>query len=138
MSCSREAVGANHQLPMSKAQVIIPVTVMTTQVGRLSAGADAAVVGRIAKMYTAGPSFPGQFAQANDFAHRWLFTDGVGSALDAQGRWVIDFAPLLSDAAFAQTLRDYNIAVPTSIPIPLTDNGSGGFSGSSRVPWCSA
>ena len=36
MSCSREAVGANHQLPMSKAQVIIPVTVMTTQDGRLS------------------------------------------------------------------------------------------------------
>ncbi|MDQ1319160.1 MAG: hypothetical protein QG655_403 [Actinomycetota bacterium] len=114
---------------------------LTTQVGRLSAGADAAVVGRIAKMYTAGPSFPGQFAQANDFAHRWLFTDGVGSALDAQGRWVIDFAPLLSDAAFAQTLRDYNIAVPTSIPIPLTDNAPAGLRpGSLRVigmwaPW---
>ena len=114
---------------------------LTTQVGRLSAGADAAVVGRIAKMYTAGSSFPGQFAQANDFAHRWLFTDGVGSALDAQGRWVIDFAPLLSDAAFAQTLRDYNIAVPTSIPIPLTDNAPAGLRpGSLRVigmwaPW---
>jgi len=95
---------------------------LTTQVGRLSAGADATVVGGIAKLYTAGPSFPGQFAQANAFAHRWLFTGGVDSAFDEQGRWVIDFAPMLSDAAFAPTLRDYNLTVPTAVPIPLTDN----------------
>lgn len=114
---------------------------LTTQVGRLSAGADAAVVGAIAKMYTAGSSFPGQFAQANAFAHRWLFTDGVDSALDAHGKWVIDFAPMLSDVAFTQTLRDYNITVPTSVPIPLTDNAPAGLRpGSLRVigmwaPW---
>lgn len=114
---------------------------LTTQVGRLSAGADASVVGGIAKLYTAGPTFPGQFAQANAFAHRWLFTDGVDSTLDARGRWVIDFAPMLSDVAFAQTLRDYNIAVPASVPIPLTDDAPAGLRpGSLRVigmwaPW---
>ncbi|MCB0926209.1 MAG: hypothetical protein KDB50_16980 [Mycobacterium sp.] len=95
---------------------------LTTQVGRLSAGSDAAVVGGIAKLYTAGSSFPDQFAQASSYAHRWLFTDRVGGSTDSQGRWVIDLAPMLSDAAFAQTLRDYNIGVPTTIPIPLTDN----------------
>lgn len=93
---------------------------LTAQVGRLG-GSDSTVVGGIARTYTASPSFPGEFARANAFAHRWLFTDTVGSSVDSQGRWVIDFAPMLSDGAFAQTLRDYNISVPSSVPIPLTD-----------------
>lgn len=94
---------------------------LTAQVGRLG-GSDSTVVGGIARVYTASPSFPGEFARANAFAHRWLFTDTVGSSVDSQGRWVIDFAPMLSDVAFAQTLRDYNISVPSSMPIPLTDS----------------
>jgi hypothetical protein len=94
---------------------------LTAQVGRLG-GSDSTVVGGIARVYTASPSFPGEFARANAFAHRWLFTDTVGSSVDSQGRWVIDFAPMLSDVAFAQTLRDYNISVPSSVPIPLTDS----------------
>ncbi len=94
---------------------------LTAQVGRLG-GADSTVVNGIARAYTASSSFPAQFAQANAFAHRWLFTDTVGSSVDSQGRWVIDFAPMLNDAAFAQTLRDYNITVPASVPIPLTDS----------------
>lgn len=97
-------------------------TELTAQVGRLSPNSNATVVGAIARVYTVSPSFPGQFAQANALAHRWLFTDGVGSAVDEQGRWVIDFAPMLSDAAFAQTLRGLDITVPTSLPIPLTDS----------------
>lgn len=96
-------------------------TELTAQVGRFGAGADSTVVGGIARAYTASPSFPRQFGQANAFAHRWLFTDTVGSGVDSQGRWVIDFAPMLSDAAFAQTLRDYNVTLPSSVPIPLTD-----------------
>ena len=100
-------------------------TELTAQVGRLSPAADSTVVSAIAKTYTASSSFPPQFAQAADFAHRWLFTDsissGVGSGVDQQGRWVIDFAPMLSDSAFAQTLRDYSITVPTAWPIPFTD-----------------
>lgn len=99
-------------------------TELTAQVGRLGAAADSTVVAPIARLYTASSSFPVQFGQANAFAHRWLFTGGVGSGVDEQGRWVIDFAPMLSDAAFAQTLRDYGISVPASVPIPLTDNVS--------------
>lgn len=94
---------------------------LTAQVGRLG-GSDSTVVGGIARVYTASPSFPGEFARANAFAHRWLFTDTVGSSVDSQGRWVIDFAPMLSDVAFAQTLRDYDISIPSSVPIPLTDS----------------
>lgn len=97
---------------------------LTTQVGRLGAAADSTAVAPIARLYTASSSFPAQFGQANAFAHRWLFTEAGGAEIDEQGRWVIDFAPMLSDAAFAQTLRDYNISVPTSVPIPLTDNVS--------------
>lgn len=97
-------------------------TELTAQVGRLGAAADSTVVGAIARTYTASASFPGQFAEANAFAHRWLFTTSVDSSLDPQGRWVIDFAPMLSDSSFAQTLRAYNIALPSSVPIPLTDN----------------
>ena len=96
-------------------------TELTAQVGRLSPAADSTLVSTIAKTYTASSSFPPQFAKANDFAHRWLFTDSVQSGVDGQGRWVIDFAPMLSDAAFAQTLRDYSITIPTALPIPLTD-----------------
>lgn len=118
-------------------------TELTTQVGRLSPNSDATVVGAIARVYTVSPSFPGQFAQANALAHRWLFTDAVDSTVDEQGRWVIDFAPMLSDAAFAQTLRGLDIAVPTSLPIPLTDSAPAGIRpGALRVagmwaPWVS-
>ena len=35
---------------------------------------------------------------------------------------MIDIAPMLSDSAFKETLGDYNITVPNSMPIPLTDN----------------
>lgn len=94
---------------------------LTAQVGRLGAGVDTPLVSGIARTYTAGSAFPGQFAQANAYAHRWLFTTTVPADLDEQGRWVIDLAPMLSDAAFAQTLRDYTISVPTAVPIPLTD-----------------
>lgn len=96
-------------------------TELTAQVSRLGTGVDGALVDGIARTYTASSSFPIQFGQANAFAHRWLFTNTVASGVDEQGRWVIDIAPMLSDAAFIQTLRDYNIAVPSSLPIPLTD-----------------
>jgi hypothetical protein len=95
---------------------------LTTQVGILGSGVDTTIVSRIAAAYTASTSFPGQFALANGFAHRWLFTDTIASSVDPQGRWVVDLAPMLSDAAFAQTLRDYGVTVPSAVPIPLTDN----------------
>lgn len=102
-------------------------TELTTQVGRLSAGADATTIGAIARVYTASSVFPVQFGQANAVAHRWLFTNGVGSTVDDRGRWVIDFAPMLSDTAFAEALRGSNITVPSSVPIPLTDSAPAGL-----------
>jgi hypothetical protein len=95
---------------------------LTAQVGRLGSGVDSSVVSRIAAAYTAGSAFPAQFAKANGFVHRWLFTTAIPSTLDPQGRWVIDLAPMLSDVAFAQTLQDYDITVPDTLPIPLTDD----------------
>ena len=97
-------------------------TELTAQVGRLGPGVDLRFVSPIAAAYTASSAFPGQFARANGFAHRWMFTDTIESSVDPQGRLVVDFAPMLSDAAFAQTLRDYDISVPSAVPIPLTDN----------------
>ena len=97
-------------------------TELTTRVGLLGSGVDSTIVSRIAAAYTASTVFPGQFAIANGFAHRWLFTDTVASSVDPQGRWVIDLAPMLSDAAFSQTLRDYNITVGSAVPMPLTDS----------------
>ena len=97
-------------------------TELATRVGLLGSGVDSTIVSRIAAAYTASTVFPGQFAIANGFAHRWLFTDTVASSVDPQGRWVIDLAPMLSDAAFSQTLRDYNITVGSAVPMPLTDS----------------
>ncbi len=97
-------------------------TELTTRVGLLGSGVDSTIVSRIAAAYTASAVFPGQFAIANGFAHRWLFTDTVSSSVDPQGRWVIDLAPMLSDTAFSQTLRDYNITVGSAVPMPLTDS----------------
>jgi len=97
-------------------------SVLTTQVGRLGTSVNTGTVSLVAAAYTSSSTFPGQFAQANRFAHRWLFTDRVRSSVDSQGRWVIDVAPMLSDAAFKETLSDYNVTLPSSIPIPLTDN----------------
>ena len=61
---------------------------LTAQVGRLGSGVDSTVVSRIATAYTSSTAFPRQFAEANDFAHRWLFTNTVPATVDPQGRWV--------------------------------------------------
>jgi hypothetical protein len=77
-----------------------------------------------AETYTASPAFPGQFAQANRYAHGWLFTDSIRGTVDSEGRWIIDIAPMLSDASFRKTLDEYRIKVPATLPIPLTDKAS--------------
>ncbi|MDH6198805.1 hypothetical protein M2272_005465 [Mycobacterium frederiksbergense] len=74
-----------------------------------------------AGVYTSSSAFPGQFAQANQLAHGWLFTDQV-SGTDESGRWVIDLSPMLADSSFQQTLRDFGIAAPSTLAVPLTDN----------------
>ena len=71
--------------------------------------------------YTASPVFPGQFAQANRIAHRWMFTDSVQQA-DTSGRWQIDLSPMLSDSSFRQTLQQFGIEAPSTLEVPLTEN----------------
>jgi hypothetical protein len=95
---------------------------LSAQINRLGPGVDPTLVSGIAATYTASSSFPGQFGQANAFAHRWLFTNTVNTDVDDRGRWVVDLRPMLSDAAFTQTLRDYNISLPSTVPVPLTEN----------------
>lgn len=94
---------------------------LTTQISTLSSTVDPLVVSKIARGYVAGSAFPDQFAQANRFAHNWLFTDSIRSSVDPQGRWVIDFAPMLADSSFQQTLSSYHVSVPSTMPIPLSD-----------------
>lgn len=96
---------------------------LASQIGNLaSTEVPTAVVGALASSYTAGSAFPGQFAQANRLAHRWMFTNSVQSQLDSQGRWVVDLAPMLADSSFQQTLSSYRIQVPQTLPVPLTEN----------------
>lgn len=76
-----------------------------------------------ARAYTNGDAFPGQFALANQVAHRWLFTD-VAVTPDASGRWQIDLSPMLADGSFRQTLEDFGIKAPTTLEVPLTENVS--------------
>jgi hypothetical protein len=95
---------------------------LTAQIGNLDTRVTASMVGAVASQYTAGSSFPAQFAQANRYAHRWLFTNAIRSDVDPRGRWVIDLAPMLSDSSFQETLQQYGIHVPQTLPVPLTEN----------------
>lgn len=95
---------------------------LTTQVLNLSTGVEPTLVAGLASVYTSSSAFPGQFAEANRLAHRWMFTDLVSSDTDPQGRWVVDIGPMLNDTSFKETLSAYNIEVPSSLPVPLTQN----------------
>ena len=84
---------------------------LTRQITQLAAtDVTPAVVGLVASGFTASSAFPGQFAQANRLAHRWMFTNSVQSEVDTQGRWVVDLAPLLADGSFQQTLAASGVA----------------------------
>ncbi|MDT5266804.1 MAG: hypothetical protein QOI90_3430 [Mycobacterium sp.] len=76
-----------------------------------------------AAAYTRSAAFPGQFAQANRIAHRWMFTDAVQQS-DESGRWEIDLSPMLADSSFQATLRDFGIQAPSTLVVPLTENVS--------------
>jgi hypothetical protein len=105
-------------------------TALTSQLMTLSANAgyssadvNETLLNGAARAYTSGDAFPGQFALANQIAHRWLFTDSVAVS-DASGRWEIDLSPMLADSSFQQTLADYGIKAPETLQIPLTENVS--------------
>ena len=77
---------------------------------------DPARVRGVAGGYTAGLSFPPQFAQANRVVHRWMFTNDQSGSDPS----VIDLAPMLNDNALQQMLRDFNVRVPATLAVPLT------------------
>lgn len=96
---------------------------LTTQV--LALGADNGytlnpqLVRTVADSYTRNSGFPGQFAQANRIAHRWMFTGAVPAG-NSTDQWLIDVAPMLSDSSFQATLGNLDLAVPDTLTVPIT------------------
>ena len=77
---------------------------------------DSAQVHDAAAAFTAGPSFPPLFAQANRAAHRWLF-NSAGSS----DSWVVDLAPMLNDSSIRENLGELdNVKVPATLTVPVT------------------
>ena len=98
---------------------------LTTQITELAAdnGYDlnnAQLVREVTAAYTANPGFPGQFAQANRIAHRWMFTDSVQHDQGAGDRWLVDIAPMLRDDSLRETLGNLNLDVPETLTVPIT------------------
>ena len=50
--------------------------------------ANAQAVAVLSERYVVTGDWSAQAAEANDFAHRWLFTNTVSATVDPQGRWV--------------------------------------------------
>lgn len=80
---------------------------------------DSATVHNGAAAFTAGPSFPPLFAQVNRAAHAWLFSAPQSQSGD---QWVIDIAPMLKDTSIQQTLDTYNVKVPDTLKVPVTES----------------
>jgi hypothetical protein len=77
------------------------------------------LVRQVANAYTRNSGFPGQFAQANRIAHRWMFTGAVPSG-NSTDQWLIDVAPMLSDPSFSATLGSLDLQMPSSLTVPIT------------------
>ncbi len=96
---------------------------LTTQV--VSLGVDNGytlnpeLVRQVAISYTRNSGFPGQFAQANRIAHRWMFTGAVPSG-NSTDQWLIDVAPMLSDPSFTATLGTLDLQLPETLTVPIT------------------
>jgi hypothetical protein len=86
---------------------------------------DGGLIRGVASAYTASSAFPGQFAQANRIAHRWMFTDQAADGGDDQ--WVVDLAPMFSDSSFQKTLAGFNIEVPDTLAVPVTVSNQEGL-----------
>jgi hypothetical protein len=124
---------------------------LTTQIGALAAGRgydnlNTGLVHDVAAAYTANPGFPGQFAQANRIAHRWMFTDSTQQG-DSPDEWLIDIAPMLSDSSFRATLGNLSLGIPQTLMAPITVPSAQlqpgklarwqpGVRGSASVPLC--
>lgn len=98
---------------------------LTSQVIALGADQGYALnpelVSQVAVAYTRNSGFPGQFAQANRIAHRWMFTGAVPSG-NSTDQWLINVAPMLLDRSFAATLGSLDLQVPQTMTVPITVN----------------
>lgn len=79
---------------------------------------DSSDVHDAASAFTAGPTFPPLFAQANRAAHGWLFGDPGGGENGDQ--WAVDVAPMLGDDSIRPLLSRYYVTVPAKLAVPLT------------------
>jgi hypothetical protein len=98
---------------------------LSTQITALAADSgyqlnNTELVRGVTSAYTANSGFPGQFAQANRIAHRWMFTDSVQHDQSNSDRWFVDIAPMLSDDSLRQTLGNLNLNVPETLTVPIT------------------
>lgn len=78
------------------------------------------LVGNVVTAYTGNDGFPGQFAQANRIAHRWMFTNTVRAEDGSGDRWLVDIAPMLNDPSIKETLGDLDLDVPQTLTVPIT------------------
>jgi hypothetical protein len=78
------------------------------------------LVHNVVAAYTGNDGFPGQFAQANRIAHRWMFTDSIRAEEGSGDRWLVDIAPMLNDPSIKQTLGDLDLDVPQTLTVPIT------------------
>jgi hypothetical protein len=96
---------------------------LTTQITALAAengyNLNSDLVHGVAASYTGNSGFPGQFAQANRIAHRWMFTGEVQQG-ESTDQWLVDIAPMLIDPSFRATLGSLNIEVPETLTVPIT------------------
>jgi hypothetical protein len=98
---------------------------LTTQITELAADSgynlgNTELVRGVTSAYTANAGFPGQFAQANRIAHRWMFTDATRRDGNSNDRWLVDIAPMLRDESLRQTLGNLNLDVPETLTVPIT------------------
>ena len=98
---------------------------LTTQIIAFAAdngygGLNSDLVHGVVAAYTGNDGFPGQFAQANRIAHRWMFTDSVRPEDGSGDRWLVDIAPMLNDSSIKQTLGDLDLDVPQTLTVPIT------------------
>lgn len=77
------------------------------------------LVRAVAVDYTRNSGFPGQFAQANRIAHRWMFSGAIPSG-NSTDQWLIDVAPMVSDPSFVATLGGLDLQVPRTLTVPIT------------------
>lgn len=99
------------------AELATQLVALSDDTGYGSLNRDVAL--QVAESYTGNDGFPGQFAQANRIAHRWMFTRSAQPGGE-QDQWLIDVAPMLADPSLQATLGDLNLDVPDTLTVPIT------------------